>query len=217
MALMGKTRFVTFDGPAGRLEGILQGEGPESIRRLAVVCHPHPLGGGTMHTKVVHRTARALERSGHCVLRFNFRGVGASEGRHDRGEGERDDLKAAVAWLREAHPGHAMTVAGFSFGSWVGLRVGCFDADVDALVGIALPVTMFDFEFLTGCAKRRLFLHGTADELISFTAFRGFYDRLAGPKDLVTLEGGSHLLTDHLDEVEGAVVAFGEGLPASRS
>ena len=209
---MGKTRFVTFGGPAGRIEGIVQGESPEAIRRLAVVCHPHPLGGGTMHTKVVHRTARALERSGHCVLRFNFRGVGASAGVHDKGEGEREDLKAAMAWIREAHPGHAVTLAGFSFGSWVALRVGCFDADVDALVGIALPVTLLDFEFLTGCAKRRLFLHGTADELAPYDDLRVFFDGLAGPKELVTLEGGSHLLVDHLDRLEEAVTAFGEGL-----
>lgn len=212
-APMGKTRFVVLDGPAGRIEGILQGDGRVPIRRLAVICHPHPLGGGTMHTRVVHRTARALERAGHCVLRFNFRGVGASEGSHDQGRGEQDDTRAALAWLRSAHPGLAVTVAGFSFGSWVGLKVGCFDEDVDALVGIALPVTLFDFGFITGCAKRRLFLHGTADELAPFDALERLYRGLAGPKELVTLEGGSHLLTDHLDEVEESISAFASALP----
>lgn len=120
-----------------------------------------------------------------------------------------------MAWLREIHPGMEMTVAGFSFGSWVGLKVGCFDEDVDALVGIALPVTLYDFGFLTGCAKRRLFLHGTADTLAPYAPMESFARSLAGPKKFVALEGGDHLLGGHLDRLEREIAAFAGDLPSS--
>ncbi len=258
---MGTTRVVMIPGPAGRIEGIVQGEGPaveeeaadssrapgagrrteavqsqgpgggenagvpggaaragghEGIappRRLAVVCHPHPLGGGTMHTKVVHRTARALQEAGHCVLRFNFRGVGASEGAHDGGDGEREDVRAAISWLLGRHPGLPMTVAGFSFGSWVGLRVGCEEPAADALIGIAAPAGLYDFGFLRRCSKPKLFVHGTEDELAPFAAFEEIFAGLPEPKRLVALRGGDHMLVDRLDELVAAVRGFAGGLP----
>jgi alpha/beta superfamily hydrolase len=209
---MGRARPITFEGPVGRVEGILQGDHPEGIERLAVVCHPHPLGGGTMHTKVVHRTARALERAGHCVLRFNFRGVRGSEGDHDRGESEQDDVRAALEFLRGLHPGLPVLLAGFSFGSWVGLRVGCADPGVDALIGIALPVNLYDFSFLEDCTAPKLFVHGTDDRLAPLGDFEDLYDTLPGPKALVRIDGGDHLLVDHLDTVEEAVIGFASRL-----
>jgi alpha/beta superfamily hydrolase len=212
---MGFSRPFTIAGPAGPLEGLIQGRADPPPSRVAVVCHPHPLGGGTLHTKVVHRAARALEASGHRVLRFNFRGVGASAGVHDRGGGEQEDVRAALAAIGALHPGLPATVAGFSFGAWVGLRVGADDPRVTALVGIAPPVNLYDFGFLTTCPKPKLVVHGTADAVAPFEALLDLYPKLAEPKLLVRLEGGSHLLTDHLDPVEAAILDFARGLPAA--
>lgn len=209
---MGESHRVEFRGPAGRIEGILQGREGAETPRLAVVCHPHPLAGGTMHTKVVHRAARALELSGHRVLRFNFRGVGASEGVHDHGRGEQEDVRAALDFLRALHPQRPVTLGGFSFGSWVGMRVGCASAAVNALVGIAPPANLFDFGFLARCPKPKLFIHGTADTLAPLDTFEEIYPAIDEPKRLVRIEGASHLLTEHLDAVEAAVRAFAESL-----
>ncbi len=209
---MGESRRVGFRGPAGTIEGILQGRGDDDAPRLAVVCHPHPLGGGTIHTKVVHRAARALELSGHLVLRFNFRGVGASEGVHDHGRGEQEDVRAALDFLLGLQPHRPVTLAGFSFGSWVGLRVGCTSPAVTALVGIAPPANIFDFGFLAHCPKPKLFIHGTADTLVPLDAFEEIYPLIDEPKRLVRIEGASHLLTEDLDALEAEVRAFGESL-----
>jgi alpha/beta superfamily hydrolase len=209
---MGRSRSVTFQGPAGRIEGILQEieEGPPA--RVAIVCHPHPLGGGTMHTKVVHRAARALQLSGHRVLRFNFRGVGASEGTHGQGIGEQDDVRAALDWLDDLRPGLPATLAGFSFGSWVGLKVGAADPRADALIGIAPPANLFDYGFLEGCGKEKLFVHGTADTIAPLAAFERIFAGIAPPKKLVRIEGGSLLLAEHLDQVEAVLAEFARGL-----
>lgn len=211
---MGTRRAIEIEGPAGRLEAIHQEASDPLARRAAVVCHPHPLHGGTMHTKVVHRAAKALAEAGHHVVRFNFRGVGASEGAYGQGIGEREDVRAALARLRSLHPGLPVTVAGFSFGSWVGLHVACEEEDVDALIGIAPPANLFDFSFLAGCRKTKLFIHGTADTIAPLAAFEPIYEEIPGPKGLVRIAGGSHLLVEHLDEVERAVGAFAGRLGA---
>jgi len=131
-------------GPAGRLEALL--ETPEELEpcQVAVVCHPHPLYGGTMHNKVVYRMARGLRRAGAVVLRFNFRGVNLSEGRHDRGEGEQDDARAALELLRSRYPHLPFSLAGFSFGSRVVLRLGCGLGDVERIVAAGYPTTFRD-------------------------------------------------------------------------
>lgn len=205
---MGQSRSIVFTGPAGRLEGILQGREGTSPEGLAVVCHPLPTGGGTMHTKVVHRVAKALEECGWIVLRFNFRGVGRSEGTFDRGTGELEDARAALDHLAAAHPGRPITMAGFSFGSWVGLRLGATDPRVDSLIALAPPVNLYDFSFLETCAKPKLVVHGEADELVPLRALEEFYPSIAEPKSLVLIEGASHLLTEGLEEVARAVKAF---------
>ena len=205
---MGHSRTIEFTGPAGRIEAILHGSDDEKPSRVAVVCHPHPLYSGTMHTKVVHRTANALAGTGHRVVRFNFRGVGASEGVHDHGPGEKDDALAALDYICSLHPGLPATMAGFSFGSWVSLRVGCADPRVDALIGIAPPVNMADFSFLTGCPKTKLFIHGTADSIAPFEEFEKFFPLVADPKSLARIEGATHLLTEHLDQVDSAIRDF---------
>jgi alpha/beta superfamily hydrolase len=211
---LGYSRSVEFNGPAGRLEGILQGRLEDRPARAAVVCHPHPLAGGTMHTKAVHRTAQALEKAGHLVLRFNFRGAGGSAGSHDRGIGEQEDARAALDWLVARNPTLPVTMAGFSFGSWVGLLVGARDPRVDALVALAAPVSLFDFTFVRPCTKPKLFVHGTADEIAPLSALEAFYPSISDPKSLKRLEGASHLLTRHLDEAEEAIAAFARALPS---
>jgi uncharacterized protein len=205
---VGHTRAIDLAGPAGTLEAILHGRDDEPWRRVAVVCHPHPLYGGTMHTKVVHRAARVLEETGHRVLRFNFRGVGASRGVHDHGDGEMDDARAALDHVAALHPGLPATMAGFSFGSWVGLRAGCPDPRVDALIAIAPPVNLADFGFILGCAKPKLLIHGTADEIVPLAAVERLYPSIPDPKSFERVEGASHLFTEHLDEVEAAIRRF---------
>ena len=136
-------RPLFLPGPAGRLESLIWSvaENPKrGVPLAAVVCHPHPLFGGTMHNKVVYQTAKTLHRFGLPVLRFNFRDVGLSEGSYDQGLGERDDVSAALDFLAAEYPGAPLLVAGFSFGSWVGLRVGCSDSRVTDLIGLGLPV-----------------------------------------------------------------------------
>src|SRR5262252_4568176 len=142
-----KTFFLP--GPAGKLEAVLWTPNAEEPRKnAALVCHPHPMFGGTLHNKVVYQAAKALDGLGMPVLRFNFRGAGLSQGQHDRGRGELDDVRAALAFLASEFPRAALLLAGFSFGCWVGLRVGCEDPRVKRLIGIGAPVNNSDFGYL---------------------------------------------------------------------
>jgi alpha/beta superfamily hydrolase len=155
-------RHVDLYGRAGRLEAIYRElQDPAGI---AVVCHPHPLGGGTLHNKVVFRAARGLEAANVATLRFNFRGVGASGGKHDEGQGELDDVNVAIDWAKKKHPGKKLIVGGFSFGAWVASRAACELPEVDAIFLIGTPVNKYDFSYLRHCEKPMLFVHGTQDE-----------------------------------------------------
>ena len=151
-------------GPAGRLEAMLWTTPEAEPHHVALVCHPHPLFGGTMHNKVVYQTAKALHQRGFPVLRFNFRGAGLSEGVHDRGEGERDDVRVALDYLAKEFPSRPILLAGFSFGSWVGLRVGCEDDRVKDLIGLGIPVDNSDLTYLRTCSKPKLFVQGGNDQ-----------------------------------------------------
>lgn len=194
---------VTFVGPAGRIEGIYRpADDPPGA---AVVCHPHPQHGGTMHTKVVFRTAKALERSGWAVLRFNFRGVGRSGGSFADGAGEADDVRAALDWLADRHPGTPLAVAGFSFGSIVGLPVGAEDDRVAWLVGIGVPTDRFPFDELSGVTKPKLFVQGARDEHGSVERLRLDLARVGQPWDLVVVEGADHFFAGRLGELERAI------------
>ena len=160
-----ESRNLFLEGPAGRLEAILWK--PQGVARppmAAVLCHPHPLFGGTMHNKVIYQTAKSLDALGLAVLRFNFRGAGTSAGVHDRGRGEQGDVRAALDFLANEFPGVPLLLAGFSFGCWVGLRVGCEDKRVTELIGLGTPVNSSDFSYLETCAKPKLFVHGENDE-----------------------------------------------------
>jgi alpha/beta superfamily hydrolase len=171
----------------------------------AVVCHPHPLFGGTMHNKVVYQAAKTLHRRGVPVLRFNFRGAGMSEGRHDQGKGEREDVRAGLDYLASEFPGLPMLLAGFSFGAWVGLQVGCADERVTGVIGLGIPVDGSDLTYLRGCAKPKLFVQGAHDQFGSRPNVQRLFNELAEPKRLVFVEGADHFFTLNLNEMAAAI------------
>jgi len=192
-------------GPAGRLEAILMlPEGPPVA--AGVVCHANPLQGGVMHFKVVFRAAKALQQHGLAALRFNFRGVGRSEGTHDHGRGEQDDVRAALAEMRRRLPGLPLVLGGFSFGASMALRVGCTEQGVRALFALGLPVMMMtDLSFLQACPSPRLFVQGEGDPFGGGDFLRELVARLPEPRSLVIFPGADHFFGGHLDEMQEAV------------
>ena len=201
-------RNLFLAGPAGRLEALLW-TSPEARPPLAaLVCHPHPLFGGTMHNKVVFQVARALHELRLPVLRFNFRGAGLSEGAHDKGHGEQDDVRAALGFLAQEFPDAPVVLAGFSFGAGVGLRAGCEDARVSDLIGLGLPVNNLELEYLRSCTKPKLFLQGTEDQFGAKERVAALVESLAAPKQLVLVEGVDHFSQGKLDEVSRTITAW---------
>lgn len=202
----------------GHLEAILKG--PEgSPAGAAVVCHPHPLHGGTMHTKAVYRSAQALNEAGMLALRFNFRGVGSSTGSYDEGVGEQDDLRAALDWLTAEHPGLPIVVGGFSFGSMVALTLGAEDDRVDALVGLGLPVDMderYDFGFLAETDKPVLVVQAENDELGPAERVEAVLAPLGSHITVVRIAGTDHYFEGRLDELREAVRGYFRSGPGSR-
>ncbi len=174
----------------------------------AVVCHPHPLFGGTMHNKVVYQAAKSLDALGLPVLRFNFRGTGTSEGKHDGGDGERGDVRAALDFLAAEFPNIPLLVAGFSFGCWVGLRAGCEDARVTSLIGLGAPVNNADFSYLLQCEKPKLFVHGGNDQFGDAGKLKSLVESLPGEDKLVVVEGADHFFAGKLDQVNRAITAW---------
>jgi uncharacterized protein len=194
-------------GPAGRLEALLN-TGALDAEYAVLVCHPHPLGGGTMHNKVVYHAMKAFQGFGLPVLRFNFRGTGLSEGEHDHGRGEQEDVRAALDWLdREFRL--PILFAGFSFGSWVGLRVCCGDSRVKGLVTLGLPVHAegrdYHYDFLSGCAKPKLFVSGTRDQYGPKTKVESVEAAAAFPKEMVWIDGADHFFAGKLNQVQRAL------------
>lgn len=199
-------RKFFLEGPAGRLEALLWTQPPDVAPRLtAVVCHPHPLFGGTMHNKVVYQAAKALHLFGIPVLRFNFRGAGLSAGIHDRGLGEQADVSAAIDYLLQEFSGVPVLLAGFSFGAWVGLRVGCRDARVAELIGLGIPVDGSDLTYLRECGKPKLFVQGGNDQFGSRPNVQALYETLPPPKLLVLVNGADHFFAGKLGEVQAAI------------
>ncbi len=207
-------------GPAGRLEALIDqpvlerrigGDGIVApghvggIRAAVVFGHPHPQFGGTMHTKAVYQAAKALSRIGCVVLRFNFRGAGRSAGVFDDGPGEMDDFRAGIDFMAEQYPGAAIWVAGMSFGSWIALRTGASDPRVSILIGIAPPLSRYDFEPVRVSAKPKFFIQGERDEICPLKEMREFYARCVEPKELVVIDAANHLFDGHVGEVADAV------------
>jgi len=201
-----ESRNFFLEGPAGRLEAILWTPSSSAHPPLAaVVCHPHPLLGGTMHNKVIYQTAKSLDAIGIPVLRFNFRGAGLSAGKLDRGQGEMDDVRAALDFLTSEFPSVPQLLAGFSFGAWVGMRVGCEDRRVSHLIGLGIPVNSTDFSFLRHCNKPKLFVHGSNDEHGAIERVKALIPTLPGENQLVVVEGVDHFFAGKLDQLGGAI------------
>ena len=199
-------------GPAGRLEAILMRSDEPAIA-AAVVCHAHPLHGGMMHFKVVFRAAKALSDQGVAALRFNFRGVGRSEGVHDHGRGEQDDAVAALDEMHGRFPALPLILGGFSFGSAVSLRIGARDGRVDALFALGFPLSMLpDTTFLDGIRRPCLFVQGEHDEFGPGDQVRESAARVQG-SSLVVVPGADHFFTDHLHELQGAVASWASRRP----
>ncbi len=201
-----KLKSILIAGPAGRLEALLEEpDTAERITRAVVLCHPHPQFGGTMHNKVVYRMAKAAREDGATVLRFNYRGVGASTGTYDAGRGEQDDLRAALRYAQERHPGIPLVVGGFSFGSRVSLRVSCSEPKVDRVVAVGTPVDHGDFGFLGSCSCPKRFIHSSTDEYGSRDNLLKVFDLSAKPKRLVWVDAADHFFSNALDSLESAV------------
>lgn len=209
-------RSLYLNGPAGRLEALLNA-GAGDASHAAVVCHPHPLFGGTLHNKVVFHTMKALNSFGFPVLRFNFRGTGLSQGEHDHGIGEVDDVRTALDWLDSEY--HLpILFAGFSFGAATGLRASCPDARVQALIGVGTPVVpvaggseeprVYSYEFLRDCAKPKLFISGARDQYGPRAKLEALVAAAADPKKLVMIEAGDHFFEGRLRELREAVEAW---------
>lgn len=201
--------------PHGRLEAILkEPRGP--IRGVALVLHPHPLFGGTMHNKVVFGAAAALNDAGLLALRINFRGVGQSTGEHDEGRGEREDVRAGLDYLAGNYPDQEITLCGFSFGARVGLEVGIVDQRVRRLISIGTPVDKYDFGFLEESTKPILFVHGDRDEFGGVERLRGLVAKIAThtPAQLKIIEGAGHFFEGHLDELKEAITEWTRGAVA---
>lgn len=201
-------RSFFLEGPAGRLEATLWTT--SGSRLVALVCHPHPLFGGTMHNKVVYQAAKALHRREIPVLRFNFRGAGLSEGEHDQGRGEQDDVRAGIDYLASEFPNRPILLAGFSFGSWVGLRVGCQDARVTHLIGLGIPVDRSDLSYLRVCPKPKLIVQGANDQFGSRTRVEALFATLPDPKRLVIIEDADHFFQGKLNKVAAAIDNWAE-------
>ncbi len=200
-------RSFFLQGPAGKLEALLN-EGPADATHAALVCHPHPLYGGTMHNKVVFHAMKTLNAFGFPVLRFNFRGAGMSEGEHDQGRGEVEDARAALAWL---HSQYSLPVlfCGFSFGAATGLRAACADNQVAGLISLGTPVSAegrsYAFTFLENCTQPKLFVSGSRDQFGSAQNLRHFVDLAAEPKQLVLVPEADHFFEGHLPEMQAAI------------
>jgi uncharacterized protein len=215
--LLHRTLFLP--GPAGRIEALLWsvGEHPDGARPplAAVVCHPHPLFGGTMHNKVVYQTAKTLRRFGVPVLRFNFRGVGKSEGTHDKGRGEQDDVSAALDFLASEFPDVPLLLAGFSFGSWAGLQVACSDPRVKDMIGLGLPVGSLgnrEFSYLHTCDKTKLLVSGELDAFGPPAKLKSlveeFSPQVRQGTTVAIIPGADHFFAGHLTELDNTIAEW---------
>jgi uncharacterized protein len=205
MARRIETLFLS--GPQGRLEAILEEPEEGLPSAAALVCHPHPQHGGTMHNKVVYRIARGLRRAGAAVLRFNYRGVNLSEGAYAHGEGEVEDARAALAYLRERYPGLPLTLAGFSFGARIALRIACDDpgAGVTRAIAVGFPTVYRDRSYLQDCTVPRMFLQSTNDQYGPLRELEELVATLPEPKRLVFVEAKDHFFAGALERLEEEV------------
>lgn len=211
---MGDSRNLWIPGPAGRLEAALRLA--DAPRALALVAHPHPQHGGTLHNPVVFHSERELNRAGLTTLRFNFRGVGSSSGTHDGGRGEREDLAAAASWIAGLSRRLPLLLVGYSFGAWCAARHAVDEPRVAGLIAIGMPVTHYDFGLLRGFGRPLAAIHGTEDELADIGAVRALLAGLSPAGEVRAIDGASHLFPGRAAEAAAAVVAAAESLLAAQ-
>jgi alpha/beta superfamily hydrolase len=212
-------RSLFLAGAAGRLEALLNAGSPTATH-AALVCHPHPLFGGTLHNKVVFHAMKALNSFGFPVLRFNFRGTGLSEGEHATGFGEVDDVRSALDWLEQEFT-LPIIFAGFSFGAAVGLRAAYADDRISALIALGLPAIpvqnrVYDFQFMSACAKPKLFISGSRDQFGPPGKLEALVSAFADPKKLVRIEAGDHFFEGRLREMREAIEVWVKEITAVR-
>ena len=200
---------VIFNGPAGRIEGRYQ-HGPDKTAPIALMLHPHPLHGGTMNNKVVYALYQTFVKKGFSTLRFNYRGVGRSQGNYDRGEGELADAAAALDWLQSYNTSaQSVWIAGFSFGAWIGMQLLMRRPEIAGFISVAPPAGLFDFGFLAPCPSSGLMISGTQDEIIPEGAVETLVKKLSAQKGITishtTIKGANHYFTEHLDDLCGSV------------
>ncbi|EFH82578.1 alpha/beta hydrolase [Ktedonobacter racemifer] len=201
---------INIQTPSGYLESILKpvddGQKPAYV---GIVCHPHPLFGGTMHNKVVFKVAQVMQANDIPSLCFNFRGVGHSSGTYDEGRGEMDDVRYALDFMSRKYPGVPVILAGFSFGAFVGLKVAAIDDRVQAMMGLGVPVRWFGATNpLAGCHKPKLFIHGTRDDQAPYEAAMQWFEQVPAPKRIVTVQDADHFFQGRLDEVQAIIANF---------
>ena len=208
---------LVIDGPAGKLEALLEEPDDQAPSAAVLVCHPHPLHGGTMHNKVVYRLARGMRRAGAVVLRFNYRGVNRSEGKYDQGVGETEDTRAALDVLRSRYPNLRFSLAGFSFGSRIILKLGCEISGASGLIAAGFPAAYQDSAELGRCEIPRFFILSTQDEFCPVEAMENYFAGLPGPKELIWIKADDHFFTGALDEFEEAVFRVGSAVIAPKA
>lgn len=207
--MAGRIETFHISGPSGRLEALLEVNDEDPVQ-VALICHPHPLFQGTMHNKVVYRTARAFRRAGCAVLRFNFRGVGSSEGTHDKGIGEVEDARACLNWLRERFPALQYSLAGFSFGSRIVMQLGATVSGPQAVrvVPVGFPINRGSFGNTLDCTLPRHFVISTNDEFCPQAEMEALFPTFAGPKTLTWIEAKDHFFAGGLDALEETILAI---------
>jgi uncharacterized protein len=193
------------DGAAGKIEALLEEPEIGPAREACLVCHPHPLYGGTMHNKVVYRMARGLRRAGSVVLRFNFRGVGRSQGKHDQGAGELEDARMLMDWLRSRYPELPCSSAGFSFGARVALQLGCSTPGTRRAIAVGLPTRSSSLEYLKTCATPKTFIQSVNDEHGPQTELTALFEGFAPPKQIHWVEAADHFFLNGLDALEETI------------
>ena len=205
-----KIESLFLAGAAGRLEALIE-EPDQSAVGIALVCHPHPQHGGTMHNKVVYRVAKGLRRSGHVVMRFNYRGVNLSEGAYAHGEGELDDARVALGVLTSRYPALPLTLAGFSFGSRNVLRMGCAPHSLAParVIAVGFPTVYKDRSFLDNCTVPRIFIQSTRDQFGPVGELQPLVDALPEPKQIIWIDAQDHFFAGALEQLEESVVQLG--------
>jgi alpha/beta superfamily hydrolase len=196
---------LSINGPAGKLEALLEEPEDQAPRQAALICHPHPQHGGTMHNKVVYRIARGMRRAGAAVLRFNYRGVNMSEGKYDHEVGETEDARTALDFLRSRYAHLPFSLAGFSFGSRIILKIGCQTPESSRLIAVGFPAASPESNQLGQCGVPRVFIHSTKDEFCAVPCLESYFAGLPGPKQLIWVEASDHFFAGALDNFEEEV------------